>query len=78
MKCLGHLGQGLTPVRTGGNAFKMICRPDPEMAQTVPTASVSSDLIGAWLKAPSQSCPLNRPAHYSPGGRDVGSHRSRK
>ena len=33
-----------------------------EMAQTAPTASVSSDLIGAWLKAPSQSCPLNRPA----------------
>ena len=33
-----------------------------EAAQTAPTASASSDLIGAWLKAPSQSCPLNRPA----------------
>ena len=33
-----------------------------EVAQTVPTASVSSDLIGAWRQAPSQSCPLNRPA----------------
>ncbi len=33
-----------------------------EAAQTAPTASVSSDLIGAWLKAPSRYCPLNRPA----------------
>ena len=33
-----------------------------EVAQTALTASVSSDLIGAWRKAPSQSCPLNRPA----------------
>ena len=33
-----------------------------EVAQTAPKAAVSSDLIGAWLKAPSQSCPLNRPA----------------
>ena len=33
-----------------------------EVAQTAPTASVRSDLIGAWLKAASQSCPLNRPA----------------
>ncbi len=47
-----------------------------EVAQTAPTASVSSDLIGAWLKAPSQSCPLDPPAHRSPGGRYAGSHRS--
>ena len=46
------------------------------MAQTVPTASVSNDLIGAWLKVPSQSCPLDRPVHYSSGGRYAGRRRS--
>ena len=32
------------------------------MAHTVPTASASCDLIGAWPHAPSQSCPLTWPA----------------
>ena len=47
----GHLDQGLTLDVDGTNAFKMMSARS-EMAQTVPTASVSSDLIGAWLQAP--------------------------
>ena len=55
MMDLGHLGSGLTLKVTGLDAFKMICRPDLEVAHTVSTALVSSDLIGAWPQAPSQS-----------------------
>ena len=46
----GHLGSGLTLDVTGRDAFKMICRPDLEVAHTVSTASVSSDLIATVLK----------------------------
>ena len=78
----GHLDQGLTLDVTGTNAFKMICRPDPRWPQTVPTASVSSDLIGAWLQAPSQSCPLTwlacQPRRHLPGGSNDRSPRSRR
>ena len=66
----GHLGSGLTLDVTGRDAFKMICRPDLEVAHTVSTASVSSDLIGAWPQAPSQSCPLTSSTHHLPGGRN--------
>ena len=45
------------------------------MAHTVPTASASSDLIGAWPLAPSQSCPLTWPASQLLGG---GNDRSRR
>ena len=41
----GHLGSGLTLRVTGLDAFKMICRPDLEVAHTVSTSSASSDLI---------------------------------
>ena len=58
----GHLGSGLTLKVTGLDAFKMICRPDLEVAHTVSTASASSDLIATVLKVkrndrrPSESC----------------------
>ena len=54
----GHLGPDLTLSVAGGNAFKVICRSGVEVAQTVSTVLASSDLIGAWLQAPSQLCPL--------------------
>ena len=48
------------------------------MAHTVPTASASSDLIGAWPLAPSQSCPLTWPAsQLLGGGNDRSRHSSR-
>ena len=38
MICLCHPGSGLTLSLTGSDAFQMICRLDPEMADTAPTA----------------------------------------
>ena len=54
----GHLNPGLTLGMTGRDALNMICRPGVEVTHPVPTAMASSDLIGAWRQAPSQSCPL--------------------
>ena len=44
---LCHPGSDLTLSLTGSDAFRMICRLDLGMAETAPTAIVSSDLIGA-------------------------------
>ena len=38
MMCLRHPGSGVTLLLTGSDAFQMICRLDPEMADTAPTA----------------------------------------
>ena len=35
---LCHSGPGLTQSLTGSDAFRLICRRDPEMADTAPTA----------------------------------------
>ena len=66
---LGHLGSGLTPNGVGSDAFDLICRPDPGMAHSRLKALASSDLIGAWFQAPSQSCPLAWPARHPSGGK---------
>ena len=44
---LCHPGSDLILSLTGSDAFRMICRLDLGMAETAPTAIVSSDLIGA-------------------------------
>ena len=75
---LGPSGIGFDPRNDWRSCLQNDLSARPEVAQTTPTASVSSDLIGAWLPAPSQSCPLNRPARHPTGGRDVGSRRSRQ
>ena len=65
----GHFRPSLTPNGVGSDAFDLICRPDPGMAHSGLKALASSDLIGAWFHAPSQSCPLAWPARHRSGGK---------
>ena len=66
---------GPDPLQDWHHAFNLICRLEPRCPRSA-FGKASSDLIGAWPHAPSQSCPLTWPARHPPGGRNDRSRRS--